>query len=126
MRRDELLALRFSAVDWFAKELRIRRSVSKARGTDGAHKWEWRDGPPKSKRSVRRIGLTESALAVISVLACDPWSNRLFSISAWGRKTEASLVGLRRVTVCSIRRQPVARLKRAPPLNHLLTPEPRN
>ena len=68
VRRNELLALRFSDVDWFAKELRIRRAVSKARGTDGAHKWEWREGPPKSKRSTRRIGLTESALAVISAL----------------------------------------------------------
>ena len=59
-----------------------------------------------------------------STLACDPWSNRLFSISAWGRKTEASLVGLRRVTVCSIRRQPVARLKTARSDEDLMFPGP--
>jgi len=68
VRRNELLALRFSDIDWFAKELRIRRAISKTRGTDGAHKWEWREGPAKSKRSIRRIGLTESTLAVISAL----------------------------------------------------------
>lgn len=68
VRRNELLALRFGDVDWFSKELRIRRAISKTKGTDGAHKWEWREGPPKSKRSVRRIGLTASALSVIGGL----------------------------------------------------------
>jgi len=68
LRRNELLALRFDDVDWFAKELRIRRAVSKAKGTDGAHKWQWILFEPKSRKSRRRIGLTESALQLLSSL----------------------------------------------------------
>jgi integrase len=68
VRRNELLALRFDDIDWFAKQLRIRRAISKAKGDDGAHKWQWILHEPKSKRSRRRINLTESALKVLSGL----------------------------------------------------------
>lgn len=68
VRRNELLALRFDDIDWFAKELCIRRAISKAKGTDGAHKWQWILFEPKSRKSRRRIGLTESALQLLSSL----------------------------------------------------------
>src|ERR1019366_6474896 len=48
VRRNEALALRFSDIDWFSNEVRVRGAVSKERGSDGAHKWEWRIGKPKS------------------------------------------------------------------------------
>jgi integrase len=68
LRRNEALAVRFEDVDWFNHELRVRTAVSKQRGTDGAHKWEWVIGPPKSKKSVRRVHLTESALKMLADL----------------------------------------------------------
>lgn len=68
VRRNELLALRFDDIDWFAKELCVRRAISKAKGTDGAHKWQWVLFEPKSKKSRRRIGLTESTLTLLSSL----------------------------------------------------------
>jgi len=35
---------------WFGNEVNVRHAISKRRGTDGAHKWEWHVGPPKSRR----------------------------------------------------------------------------
>ncbi len=70
--RNEALAVQFADVDWFNSELRVRHAISKRKATDGVHKWEWRLGPPKSKKSVRRIHLTES---VIKLLA-DPQESR--------------------------------------------------
>lgn len=66
LRRNEALAVRFSDVDWFTHELRVRTAISKQRGTDGAHKWEWVVGPPKSHRSLRRLALTDSVLKMLA------------------------------------------------------------
>jgi integrase len=68
MRRNEVLAVRFSDVDWFNSELRVKTAVSKRRATDGAHKWEWVLGQPKSKKSIRRIHLAESVLKMLTGL----------------------------------------------------------
>jgi integrase len=68
VRRGEALALRFSDIRWFDKEVHVQRAISKHRGRDGAHKWEWREGPPKSKKSVRRIAATESVMKLLADL----------------------------------------------------------
>ena len=67
-RRNEGLAREFADVDWFNHEIRIRTAISKERANDGAHKWEWVVGPPKTRRSVRRVALTESALKMLADL----------------------------------------------------------
>jgi integrase len=67
-RRNEGLAREFADVDWFNDEIRIRTAISKERGNDGAHKWQWVIGPPKTKRSVRRVALAESALKMLADL----------------------------------------------------------
>ncbi len=36
-----LSAFRFYDVEWFGNEVNVRHAISKRRGTDGAHKWEW-------------------------------------------------------------------------------------
>jgi integrase len=75
LRRNELLAARFTDVDWFTKEIRIERAVSKAKATDDVHKWAWVIGPPKSRKSRRRVALTESVLQLLAGLkrvAADP------------------------------------------------------
>jgi integrase len=68
LRRNEVLAVQFGDVDWFNRELRVQHAISKRKGTDGAHKWEWWVGPPKSKKSVRRLHLTESAIKLLADL----------------------------------------------------------
>jgi integrase len=68
LRRNEALALRFDDVDWFGHELNVRHAISKRRGRDGAHKWEWHVGPPKSKKSCRKIALTESVMHLLADL----------------------------------------------------------
>lgn len=68
VRRGEALALRFSDIRWFDNEIHVQRAISKHRGRDGAHKWEWREGQPKSKKSVRRIAATESVMKLMADL----------------------------------------------------------
>jgi integrase len=41
VRRNEALGLRFNDIEWFGNEVNVRHAISKRRGTDGAHKWEW-------------------------------------------------------------------------------------
>ena len=68
LRRGEILALRFEDIDWFQKELVVNKALSKYRSIDGAHKWLWRIGPPKSKRSSRKVGLSDHVIQVLSRL----------------------------------------------------------
>jgi integrase len=68
LRRNEALALRFSDIEWFSNEIHVRHAISKRRGRDGAHKWEWHVGPPKSRKSLRRIAATESAMKMLADL----------------------------------------------------------
>jgi integrase len=68
MRRGELLAFRYSAVDWFSREVQIRQAIKKAKATDGAHKWQWTMGIPKSPKSRRRIGMTETVRRLLASL----------------------------------------------------------
>jgi integrase len=49
-------------------EVNMRHAISKRRGTDGAHKWEWYVGPPKSRKSLRRIAATESVMKMLADL----------------------------------------------------------
>ena len=39
------------------EELSVRGSICQAKATDGVHKWTWILGKPKSKASIRRVGL---------------------------------------------------------------------
>ena len=68
VRRNEALAMRFDDIDWFAHEIRLRHAISKRRGRDGAHKWEWYVGPPKSRKFVRRITAADSVLKMLADL----------------------------------------------------------
>jgi integrase len=68
VRRGELLALRFEDIDWFQKELIINKSLGKCPATDGIHKWIWKVGPTKSKRSNRRVALTNNVIQFLSKL----------------------------------------------------------
>ena len=67
LRRGEILALRFSDIDWFAREIVVSRAISNVTADDGVHKWAWGLGPTKSKRS-RRVGVGEKALRVLAEL----------------------------------------------------------
>ena len=68
VRRNEALGLRFNDIEWFGNEVNVRHAISKRRGTDGAHKWEWHLGPPKSRKSLRRIAATESVMKMLADL----------------------------------------------------------
>jgi integrase len=68
LRRGEVLALCFEDIDWFQRELVINKSLAKCRATDGVRKWTWKVGPPKSRRSKRRVALTNNVLQVLSNL----------------------------------------------------------
>jgi len=68
LRRGEILALSFDDVDWFRNELVVNKSVARFPATDGVHKWVWRIGPTKSKRSNRRVGLPPNVLQLLSSL----------------------------------------------------------
>jgi integrase len=69
LRRNEALGLRFNDIEWFGNEVNVRHAISKRRGTDGAHKWEWHVGPPKSRKSSRRIAATESVMKMLADLS---------------------------------------------------------
>jgi len=64
----EALALRFDEIEWFGSEVHVQHAISKRRGRDGAHKWEWHVGPPKSKRSQRHISATEKVMKMLADL----------------------------------------------------------
>ena len=68
MRRGEVLALRYSDIDWFSREICIRQAIKKAKATDGVHKWQWKMGIPKSSKSRRRIGMTETVRSLLAGL----------------------------------------------------------
>jgi integrase len=57
LRRNEILALEFTDIDWFTREVSVSKAISKRPARDGVHKWEWVIGPPKSPKSIRRVGL---------------------------------------------------------------------
>ena len=67
-RRNEVLGLRCLDIRWFDKEVRIQHAISKRRSRDGAHKWEWWLGPPKSRKSIRGISATESVMKLLADL----------------------------------------------------------
>jgi integrase len=66
LRRGELLALHFTDVDWSNKEILVSKALSKFPAKDGVHRWEWRIGQTKTKRSVRRVALSEDILRYLS------------------------------------------------------------
>jgi integrase len=68
MRRGEILALRYSDIDWLSNEISIQQAIKKAAATDGVHKWQWKLGPPKSRKSRRRIGMTQTVRSLLAGL----------------------------------------------------------
>jgi integrase len=68
VRRNEALALQFDDIEWFANEVNVRHAISKRRRKDGGHKWEWHVGPPKSRKSARRIAATDSVMKMLAEL----------------------------------------------------------
>ena len=68
VRRNEALALCFEDIEWFANEVNVRHAISKRRRKAGGQKWEWHVGPPKSRKSLRRIAATESVMKMLAEL----------------------------------------------------------
>jgi integrase len=68
LRRNEALALKFSNILWFDNEVFVGHAISKRKMADGSRKWEWHVGPPKSKKSVRRIAATDSVMKLLADL----------------------------------------------------------
>jgi len=88
LRRGELLALTFDDVDWFRSELVVNKSVARSLATDGVHKWIWRIGPTKSKKSNRRVGLPANVLQMLSSLKQTSAGNSLIFADAKGNFIE--------------------------------------
>ena len=61
----------YTDVDWTNKELVINKAVSKTKVSDGVRKWEWRIGPPKSRKSNRRVAAAEAVLELFRRLRAD-------------------------------------------------------
>jgi integrase len=76
LRRGEILALQHADIDWFAGEIVVTRSISKAKGNDGVHKWLWTLGPTKNGRT-RRLGVGEHVLRLLG--ACRDEKRASFS-----------------------------------------------
>ena len=65
LRRNEILALNFTDVDWRTGELAVQKAVSKQASADPQRKWTWVIDPPKSHKSVRRVALPDNALELL-------------------------------------------------------------
>ena len=65
LRRNEILALEYPDIDWTNKEIVINKAVSKTKMSDGVRKWEWRIGPPKSRKSNRRVAAADAVLELL-------------------------------------------------------------
>jgi integrase len=61
LRRGELLALQWRDIDWLNAEVLVERAISKAKATDGVHKYQWVLSTTKGGRS-RRVGLAPVVL----------------------------------------------------------------
>ena len=68
VRRGEMLALCLQDVDWFQRELIPNKSLARFSATDDSRKWAWKVGPTKSRRSKRRLALTNNVLQFLSNL----------------------------------------------------------
>ena len=68
LRRGEVLALGFEDVDWFQNVHIVNKPLARFPATDRFHKWVWRIGPTKSKKSNRRVGLPANVLQLLSGL----------------------------------------------------------
>src|ERR1039457_4480750 len=65
LRRNEILALEYPDIDWTNKEIVINKAVSKTKTSGGVRKWEWRIGPPKSRKSNRRVAAADAVLELL-------------------------------------------------------------
>ena len=70
LRRGELLALRWSDVDWLNREVLVERAIIKVKANDGAHKYGYGVGTTKSGKS-RRVGLAPIVIQSLRVLISD-------------------------------------------------------
>jgi integrase len=51
LRRNEILVLEFTDIDWFTREVSVSKAISKRPAWDGVHKWEWVHGEARSHLS---------------------------------------------------------------------------
>ena len=65
LRRNEILALHYTDIDWANKEIVINKAVSKTKASNGVRKWEWRIGPPKSRKSNRRVAAPDALIELL-------------------------------------------------------------
>jgi hypothetical protein len=63
--RDPRRSLEIDRRDWINKELVIDKAVSKTKVSDGARKWGWEIGQPKSRKSNRRVAAPEAVLELL-------------------------------------------------------------
>jgi len=135
VRRNEGLGLRFNDIEWFGNEVNVRHAISKRRGTDGAHKWEWHVGPPKSRKSLRRIAATESVMKMLADLKVGKPDDAFifpgdcngfidpdkFDLEVWKPIAQkAGMAGTRFHDLRTLLRQPIDRPRR----NRRLRPRP--
>jgi integrase len=67
LRRGEVLALEWRDIDWLNGEVLVERAISKAKATDGVHKYRWVLNTTKGGRS-RRVGLSPVVLESLRTL----------------------------------------------------------
>jgi integrase len=75
LRRGELLALHFTDIDWTNKEIIVNKAVSRFPAGDGVHRWKWKIGSTKTKRSIRRVAVSDDILHYLTRMrrtAADP------------------------------------------------------
>jgi len=66
LRRGELLALHFGDVDWPNKEILVTKALTRGAAKDGVHRWKWEIGPTKTKRSIRRVVISDDILLYLA------------------------------------------------------------
>jgi hypothetical protein len=55
-------------VDWERREFLVSRSISKFRVKGKLHRWSWKLGATKTRKSRRRIGLNDEVIKVLKNL----------------------------------------------------------
>src|SRR5262249_5622799 len=75
LRRGEVLALHFTDIDWANKEIIVNKAVSRFPARGGVHRWGWKIGLTKTKRTIRRVAVSDDILHYLTRMrrtAADP------------------------------------------------------
>jgi len=67
----------------------INKAVSKKKASGGVRKWEWRIGPPKSRKSNRRVAAADAVLELLRRLRSEAKdSSGLIFLGPAGRRMD--------------------------------------